>query len=212
MGGIRPVVRSTADAKPAESLRLFVAILLPDDWLAALAGTQDGLRDAGLDLRCVRAEGIHLTLKFLGETPARRVAEISSTLEAAAARAGPCEVTLGASGFFGPRRRPRVVWQGIEGDLSALAAVQRAVDEALAGLGFARETRPFSPHLTLARVPDNLPAAEAERIAPAVEGLSRPHAAPLHVESFALMRSELGRGGARYTQLASWPLGRPSEA
>jgi 2'-5' RNA ligase len=184
--------------------RLVVAVLLPDSWLAALGAVQDDLRRAGLRLRYVRPEGIHLTLKFLGEVESARLASITAALQGPTVNLQPFRLSLGALGTFGPDRRPRVVWAGLRGDLASLGAVAEAVDVALAGAGFAREMRPFRPHLTLARVPDSLPADDAGRIAAALAGVRTVASAPLDVTGYALVRSELGPGGARYTTLQSW--------
>jgi 2'-5' RNA ligase len=157
-------------------------------------------------LRYVRPEGIHLTLKFLGETPAHLVPRIGPALAEVAARATACSIELGAAGFFGSSRRPRVVWRGVAGDRACLDALAHSVDEALAAVGFTREDRGFNPHLTLARVPDDLPPADVARIGPAVQALGRPSAGAFALERLSLMRSVLQRGGARYSEQDSWAL------
>jgi 2'-5' RNA ligase len=211
MGGVRPVARGEAAAPGREErLRLFVAVVLSATWHEALAAAQEELRQAGLRLRYVRPEGIHLTLKFLGETPATRLGDIATALGAAAERAGACTIELSGAGAFGPRRRPRVVWYGLAGALDELAALQRRVDEQLAAVGFAPEGRDFRPHLTLARVPEDLPPTEAERIVPAVERLHARRPQPFRVEAIALLQSRLGPGGARYTVRETWRLGETS--
>ena len=199
--------RRSVEGNSAGLLRLFVAVHLPDRWLDALARAQEELRRQGLHLRFVRPEGIHLTLKFLGETDQRRLPEITRALASAVSGMRSFDVELGAPGTFGPRRRPRVVWYGITGDSAALVALHRAVEGALTPLGYAPEGRPFAPHLTLARVPDTLPPDEAERIAPTVARLATPQVDPLHVTSISLMRSQLGPGGARYSVVETWRLG-----
>ena len=197
---------------PGEALaRLFVAIPLPDPWLAALAGVQEQLRREGLRLRYVRPQGIHLTLKFLGETPQSRITVIGDALARAAAAAVPLSLQLGDAGTFGPVRRPRVIWVGVEGELDALARLQRAVDDELSSRGFPPENRAFRPHLTLARVPEGLSATEAESIVPAISRLTRMGAAASRLQSLVLMQSHLGPGGARYTALATWLLGSVPE-
>ena len=114
---------------------------------------QEGLRNAGAPkLRWVRPEGIHLTLKFLGNVEEHRVPSITDALAKATEA---FELTIqpsGVGGFGG--RRIRVVWVGLEGDVERLAALATRVDEACGALGFERERRPFAAHLTLARVPD----------------------------------------------------------
>ena len=85
------------------------------------------------------------------------------------------------------------------------------MDEALAGVGFAREARPFNPHLTLARVPEDLSPSDAAHIAPAVQALGGHSAAAFRVERLSLMRSVLGSGGAQYTEHDFWTITGPSE-
>jgi 2'-5' RNA ligase len=198
-------VRQPREGPP--SLRLFVAILLPDSWLALLGDVQQDLRRAGLSLRYVRPEGIHLTLKFLGETPIDRIAVIEQALVEAASAVRPFTLHLGGLGTFGPPSRPRVVWAGIDGDRHRLNELFEAIERALQRTGIAPEQRAFNPHLTLARVPDQMPSPEAVRIVPALEHRTW-KAAMIHaVDSVSLMQSELGAGGARYTVLGTWRLG-----
>lgn len=189
------------------SLRLFVAILLPDSWLALLGDAQRDLRQAGLSLRYVRPEGIHLTLKFLGETPIERIAAIEVELATAAAATRPFTLELGGMGTFGPPSRPRVVWAGLGGDRRRLNELFDAVERTLLRTGTAPERRAFNPHLTLARVPDQIPSTEAARIVPALERRAAKTGEPHVVDSISLMRSELGPGGARYSVLGTWHLG-----
>ena len=190
-------------------LRLFIAIALPESWRTMLRDTQDRLRDAGLRLRFVRPENAHLTLKFLGEVEAGRLPSLTDALGAVPDRHRGFTLELGDLGTFGGARRPRVVWVGLRGDLPALSALHAALEAALVPLRFPRETGPFRAHITLARTPESLPAAEAARIAPVLAGLGRLTGEPLAVGEFALMQSDLGPGGPRYTALASWPLARP---
>lgn len=187
-------------------MRLFVAICLPESWHDALRRQQEQLRrrlgPAERELRWVRPEGSHLTLVFLGETPAAEVQRIEAAL-AAAAEAAPFVLRLGGSGTFGGQR-PRVVHTTLAGDLDALRALQRRVAVALNHL----EERPFSPHITLARVP-----RPDRTTGPAIAAaLARPldvAAPPLTVERISLMRSELRPAGAVYTELFAAPLGLP---
>lgn len=189
-----------------DALRLFVAVLLPESWLAVLAGVQRELRGAGLELRYVRPEGIHVTLRFLGETPRSRVAGIEGALAASVVGMRPFDIRLDAMGIFGTPRRPRVVWAGLEHDEGSLDVLRASIEDALVGAGIEREGRPFRPHLTIARVPDRLSGAEAAGIAPVVEEVGLFDVPAHRVESIALMRSELGPGGARYTVVNSWRL------
>jgi RNA 2',3'-cyclic 3'-phosphodiesterase len=139
-----------------EELRLFIAFELPDDWRLALQTVQRDLSRAGLGyLRWVRPEAIHLTLKFLGEAGRHLLPDINQGMLAATKQARPFELRLVGLGSFGSRGRVRVLWAGVEGELKLLQQIQIAIDAEMVSIGFARETRPFSPHLTVARVPDD---------------------------------------------------------
>jgi len=147
----------------------------------------------------MRPEGCHLTLVFLGETPAGELPRIEAALTAAAP-IPPFELRLGRPGTFGGQR-PRVLHTGVLGDVAALAVLQRRVADALDHT----EERPFSPHITLARVP-RPDRATGEAIAAA---LVRPLAAEtpaLTVERVSLMQSDLRPGGAVYSELFAAPL------
>jgi 2'-5' RNA ligase len=190
----------------AEDIRLFVAVELEGPALRALAEAQSQLRRRGLEgLRWVRAEGIHLTLKFLGETPAGRVPAIEAALAEAVRGIPPHTVSLNGLGTFGGRRNPRVVWVDVVGEVETLHRLQQRVDLALGRIGFPREDRNFSPHLTLARVRPEAARDLAEPIARALEHVEAP-SAEVPVRELSLMRSTLGPGGAVYARLAAFPL------
>ena len=192
----------------APALRLFVAIELPDDVRAALERTVEALRRAGIDreVRWVRPEGIHITLKFLGPTPQPRLPEIERALSAALAGVRGFRLQPGELGAFGGRRNLLVVWVGVGGDTQPLSALAGRVEAALAPLGFPTEQRPFAAHLTLARVRDETPPAERERTHDALQRVRMPGVPAIDVRAVSLMQSELGRGGARYHALATFPL------
>lgn len=187
-------------------LRLFVAIELDEAILQALGDLQTQLRKRGLDnLRWTRPEGIHLTLKFLGETPEERVPEI---IEAVARGVGGHRrqtLSLGKLGTFGGRSSPRVLWVDLTGDIDALAALQASIDRELAALGFEKEDRRFRPHLTLARVRPETARDVAAALADTMENVRSPRG-ELRADEVSLMQSTLGRGGAIYTRLSSAPL------
>jgi 2'-5' RNA ligase len=186
------------------NLRLFLAIELPGNVLEALNRVQQELqREPALArLRWVRPDGIHLTLKFLGETPAARQSDIEAAISRAVAGVAPFELQTGKIGRFGSRNAPRVVWIDVDGDTDALSRLQAQVEREVSPLGYPAESRPFSPHLTLARVP---PERAREVAAPLESALSDigSSSAAMHATEVSLMRSELRRGGAVYTQLFS---------
>jgi RNA 2',3'-cyclic 3'-phosphodiesterase len=187
-----------------EELRLFIGCELPEDWLTALAEASRTLAKNGLGgLRWVRPEGMHLTLKFLGDAGRHLLPDLSDALHTACQGQPAFNLRLGALGSFGGRGGVRVVWAGIEGDVKALQILQRRVDDAVGQLGFARELRPYSPHLTLARVPESAPSDTGARVAAALRRVKPAETGPFIVSETSLIRSQLGPGGARYTRLAA---------
>lgn len=189
-----------------EKLRLFVAIELSDEVREALGWLQAELRSRGLEkLRWVRPEGIHLTLKFLGETSAEKVPMIEKALVKAVEAAPAHELALGAIGTFGGKN-PRVLWIDLRDDLEVMLGLQERVDSVLAELGVPRERRKFAPHLTLARVRPEIAHEMAGPLAHAIRA-AEPPAATVAVREVSVMRSILGPGGAVYERIAAFPLG-----
>src|SRR5258708_11560043 len=130
-------------------MRLFVALDIPENVRASLAGLIPKLRVTCASARCVRSEGLHVTLKFIGEASQEKAEAIKAALATVPARS-PIIMNFRGLGFFPNARRPRVLWAGIEAD-SGLAALAAAVETSLDQLGIRREERVFAPHLTLAR-------------------------------------------------------------
>ena len=188
------------------SLRLFVACELPQDALDALAQVQDALRAQGTGrLRWVRSEGIHLTLKFLGEVPSKTAERAIKALAEKIVSPFTLNLRFDRLGSFGGRMRLRVLWVGLTGDFEALVELAEVVESALAPLGFPREDRPFSPHLTLARVPEEMGIEERSRLADLLTGYELPPLPPMAISKVSLMQSLLLPTGARYERLADFP-------
>ena len=141
----------TAEPK---TVRVFVALDLPVQAKAILRQTVQELGNLlPGGIRWVDPVGIHLTLKFLGDVDTWLLDSLLAAMDKAASGFGPCPIPLSLSGLgvFPNAREPRVLWAGVEGDLQGLGRLQRLMDEALSEVGFARERRPFRPHLTLGR-------------------------------------------------------------
>lgn len=180
-------------------MRLFVGIDIPEDVRAAISAIAAKLRPTCRNARWVRIEGLHVTLKFIGETPSEKLPEIRAALASMPAHS-PIPMNFRGLGFFPSDRRPRVLWAGIAAgpELSGLAA---AVDAQLAALGFPREARTFSPHLTLARfdTPRGL-----DPLLDAIEKSGPPEFGCATGKEFHLYQSVLKPGGAEYTRLATF--------
>jgi 2'-5' RNA ligase len=192
-------------------LRLFVACPISEDMRRGLASIQDGLRLQGAPrLRYVRPEGIHITLKFLGAVQPHRVDAISAAL-ANAIDPFELRLTVDRVGGFG-RERLRVVWAGLAGELEPFASLASRVEAALQPLGFVGEDRPFAPHITLGRVPDETSTDDRWRLAGLVEAYRFPALPPMIVTEVLLIHSILGPGGSKYEHLVSFPTDRGKNA
>lgn len=169
---------------------------------ARLAAAVERLRPLARDVAWVARDNVHLTLKFLGNVPTARLGAVEHALAVVAASQPAFDLVVEGLGAFPSRTRPRVLWAGVSAGAAELTALAARLDEALAGLGFARETRPFAAHATLGRVRE---PRRQPRLAAALDvsddfGRQR-------VSHVSLMRSQLSPRGARYTELAAPPLG-----
>lgn len=185
--------------------RLFVAAEVPEGVRTAFGGIRDELVRSVPAARWVRAEGMHLTFKFLGSTPRSRIVELGDALAGATSGAAPFRLTTGETGVFGSPRRPRVLWLALEGDVEACVSLASVVEATLAPMGFPSDGRPFRPHLTLARFPSEHDSPGPGPTRPALEAALRGR--PFPVEALVLFESFLGRGGARYEARRTCPLG-----
>ena len=158
-------------------------------------------------VRWVDPNGIHLTLKLLGNFVPDQAEDILEVMGRHAASVEPFSICLSGLGMFPNPKRPRVVWAGIEGELDSLQNIQAELEEATWGLGFAKEKRPFSPHLTLGRVREQVSDSERRRIGTVVSSTCLGTSEPWPVEAVHLIRSRLAPGGATYCELGWVPLG-----
>jgi len=188
-----------------EMIRTFVAIELDETLLSTLRQVQDELKraPAARMARWVSANGIHLTLKFLGDVSSDRVPEITQAIQRGCQVFAPFRISLSAAGFFPNAHRLRVVWVGVGGEVETLLKLQRAVESELNALGFAPEGRGFQPHLTLARVRDYARPAEREELAKRIGAVQVDAGSEMWVRQVHLIRSELRPTGAVYTPLAT---------
>lgn len=180
--------------------RVFCAVELPAGLRELVAGRSARLREEFPRVRAswVRPESLHLTLKFVGEVGQPRVEDLSAAAGRAAAGGGAFDLTLSGAGTFPPHGPPRVLWLGVADASGGLARLHRRLEDECAAAGFAREARPFSPHLTLARPRD--PRSARELAAAHRETPFEPQTFP--VEELIVMESELGPGGSRYTPVS----------
>ncbi len=185
-----------------EQIRSFVAIELPDEIKRQLQQVSAVLRrDRESFIKWADSDGIHLTLKFLGDIRSDQVANISSAIESGSKGIKPFAVQLQQTGAFPNLRSPRVVWVGIGGNLDDLHQLQKNIEAALQPLGFNPEKRQFSAHLTLGRVRERASLSQRADLGKALQTMKINEPAAFRVESVSLMKSKLTPGGAVYSRL-----------
>ncbi len=183
-----------------ENIRAFIAIDIDDDIKDSLCGLTNKLKEAlgeQKNISWVKAESMHLTLKFFEELEQSRICEISDALDDAARAVGRFDIELGDIGTFPSTRQPRVVWVGLK-ESNELTTLKERIEDELEACGIEREERKFRPHLTLCRVRSKEAGRKIgrvlDRLSPSVEGT-------IVVKGVVLYRSILGPGGAEHREL-----------
>jgi len=191
----------------SESVRLFIAIELRAELVKRLRDFQSGLSSSRLPyVKWVDPGSIHLTLKFLGGVALERLEAVKASSEAAVRPIRLFRLTTGNTGFFPGPQRARVFWLGLEGDVVELGRLQQCIDMAMSKIGFESENRPFTAHLTLARLREGCSGSQRLEFAALAGAAVFEPGPPMPVQSVSLMRSQLTPGGAVYTRLAEFPL------
>jgi len=185
------------------TLRTFIAIELDEDLLGHLVRVQDRLRTqvAPRSVRWVRPEGVHLTLKFLGDTLPDQVEAVKAALDRAASEVSPFTFSVGGVGCFPNTYRPRVVWVGLQEPTGTLSRLRDAVESHVAPLGFPAENRPFHPHLTLGRVQRHASKSEVREVGEVVASAGVGALDEMRVTRVSYIKSDLRPSGAVYTIL-----------
>ncbi|MGA0274880.1 MAG: RNA 2',3'-cyclic phosphodiesterase [Dehalococcoidia bacterium] len=209
------IIRSAATEEPGEAdsldtWRLFVAIELPMKLKRTFADLAGSFRPREYErVRWIEQEAMHLTLKFLGDTPIEDVEAIKTSLARVASSSGKFTIKIGRTGCFPSFRDPRICWVGLAGELRRLEQLQGRVEGSMVNLGFKPEDREFRPHVTIGRTKAGVRGRLAEDV-----GISWRHAPlkitgqQLPVAAIALYRSYIDdEEEARYEQLANFELG-----
>ena len=183
-------------------IRTFICVELPETVQGLLAAFQSKLKGAGADVGWVKPSNIHLTLKFLGSIPGPKLAVICTAVERAANAVPPMQIQVKGAGCFPAARNPRVLWVGIQPIPPQLRKLQESIEVGLSESGYARDDRPFSPHLTIGRVksPRNLQALmrKMQELEFQDEIVS--------IHTVTVMKSDLNPTGAQYTPIKVFPL------
>ena len=219
------ITHGTERAPSRPNPRLFIAVPLPEDARRDVEQLVDAVRAdlqgvlanppaaaearrrdrrTGSDVRWVRMDGLHLTLRFLGSTAADRLSELSALVDDVASTAAPFEVVLAGAGAFPSVSRPRTLWIGLAQGTSELAELARQVETRAGALGFPRDERPFRSHLTLGRADGRSEGPVAAR---SLRERARGFRAPFQAGRIVLFESVTGGGPARYVPLHEARLG-----
>ncbi len=189
----------------AERLRVFVAIDLPPRVKAAIGSVSQQLAGIKGRIGWVKPQGVHLTLKFLGNVSPRQLERVKQALEASVGNIQPFSLQLTELGVFPNKNRPRVIWWGLTTNSPQLLQLYRSLENPLVKCGFPREKRRFTPHLTLGRVRE---LAQPQQLTEQMAKVKTPTLAPIAVSQLELMQSTLTGTGAVYKRLASFPFGK----
>lgn len=187
-----------------EQIRSFIAIELPDELKLALTRLQDQLKSGSrVPVKWVDPYSTHLTLKFLGSINTDMVGSITIALEEAVRGISPFHLETRGVGTFPNLKRVQVVWVGITGEVDRLSQLQQRIESSLSPLGFTPESRPFTPHLTLARLRDQATTDERQSLGQLIASTVFETVCQIYVDSIHLMKSQLTREGAVYSRISS---------
>jgi len=186
-----------------KSIRLFLAVDPSQEVLNEVGRIQERFKKTIQgDIRWVRPEGIHLTLKFFGYVSEADIANISQVVKNNTVNIKPFMLNIRRVGVFPSVNRARVLWLGMDGDIDVLIRLQKEIDIELQGYGFEMENRPFSPHLTLARIKEPKGLIGLAKI---MEKSEEYVAGSFSVDGLNLFKSTLTPKGAVYTKLEYFP-------
>ena len=184
-------------------IRSFIAIELAPPIKTKIEEIQKKLKSSASDVRWVRPEGIHLTLKFLGNIEQERISEISDIIEQCSTDTTSFTLKVHSLGAFPNESNPKVIWVGAEDDSGNLAKLQRALENKLASIGFKAEKRSYSPHLTLGRLKS--PKGKRE-LSQNLADHKQFECGMFEAKEVCLFKSELKPGGAIYSKLKTFTL------
>ncbi|MCX6005565.1 MAG: RNA 2',3'-cyclic phosphodiesterase [Chloroflexi bacterium] len=188
-----------------EQIRSFIAIELPDELKIRLKNFQATLKLPKHNfVKWVSPDGIHITLKFLGNVSYKQIDDIKGLLIPIVGSSKSFVINTSEIGVFPNLNKVRVLWLGLSGDVSSLQKLQQDVDRSLSKRSFTPEKRPFTPHLTLARLKEDCFPNERWEFGELIKGVRFGPSHVIRVEKLFLMRSKLFPGGAVYSKLAEF--------
>ncbi len=186
-----------------KSIRAFIAINLPPPVKELASHIREQFRDCGRTIRWVDPKNVHLTIKFLGDIPKEKIESVGKAIEKAVENIQPFRMEIDGMGTFPNLRHPRVLWMGVKEPSETLVQMETRISSNLATLGFEREKKKFSPHITLGRVRSNEKKALISKL---IQSLELPACPEINVKSVELFKSELKPTGAVHSVLGRFDL------
>jgi 2'-5' RNA ligase len=186
-----------------KTLRTFLAVPLGQDVSEAIVSLRNDLISILPDVRWVAPGTMHLTIKFFGDTPSRDIDKIKTAMQSSQKKLKAFETDISGLGAFPSLSRPRVIWLGVKNQ-GAFKRLHAALEEDLSQVGFERDERPFSPHLTLGRAKKPIPSAEK-----LLEKYRHVYCGKMNADRLVLFESRLNPKGAVHLPLFSISLGDP---
>ena len=183
-------------------MRAFIAIELSDEIKESLARLQKRLKESAADIKWVDPHNVHLTLKFLGDIEDAKIEDIKTLLDNAASQFSAFEIKLSALGAFPNEKNPRVIWVGLSSGVAESEKIAASIESGAEKIGFPKEDRPFSAHLTLGRTRSgkNKDSLKEKLASTAVKPLA------CAVSGITLFQSTLTPKGPIYTSIHQAPL------
>jgi len=185
-------------------IRVFIAIELPEALKKELHELESQLkRSSPPVVRWVDPNSIHITLKFLGEVSEDSIDEIMLAMEESVQGMFPFKLDVREIGAFPNLNRVQVIWVGVSGEINKVIEIQKQIESNTEQLGFPRESREFTPHLTLGRIRNEATANDRQRLGKLLSGTTFRAIHNIEVNGINLMRSQLTPNGAIYTCVGS---------
>ena len=188
-----------------ETVRAFIGIEIPLEVKDALCNMSSSLKKKVKDIRWIRAEGIHITLKFLGNISSANIKEIETVLDPLCSSGQAIDLNLNGVGVFPDLKHPRIVWVALGGETDKLTALQRGIDKSCAAVGFPEEKRAYTPHLTLGRVKSYKGGRKLKNLEQLFSEITFSDMPHFRANFVHLYKSDLKPDGAVYTKLKSFP-------
>lgn len=180
------------------AVRAFIAVPLPGSVRHLLSEFQAGLKSAGIKASWPRPDSFHLTVKFLGDTPCDRLEKIQAVMDRFSGQYPDIVLAAGSMGVFPKIKKAGVVWADVKGETRRLEQLGHEMDNALHRIGISKQKRPFSPHITLARIKARVSCHTMEKL---IQEYADRWSDPFSADSMVLYESTLSAGGAVHTRM-----------